>query len=166
MTHRNGIFGLLVVLLLAATAAHAEDVLTEKKITAMTDAIEAAARSHDPRAITRHFAPGAMIRIVMPPNAGGQTLNLSVEQYDRMLREGWAQYSQSTYRVEDVAIKISSDGQTALLTDTTIETIRVQGRTLSTRTHEVVSVALQNGRPVITKLVGTMMLEVFPASQR
>ena len=166
MTHRNGIFGLLAALLFATTAAHADDVLTEKNITAMTDAIEASARSHDPGAITRHFAPGATIQIVMPPNAGGQTQNLSVEQYDQMLREGWALYSQSTYRVEDVVIKISSDGQTALLTDTTIETIQMQGRTLSTRTHEVVSVALQNGRPVITKLVGTVMLEVFPASQR
>ena len=59
MTHRRGIFGLLVVLLLAATAAYAEGTLTEKKITAMTDAIEAAARRQDAGAIVRHFAPGA-----------------------------------------------------------------------------------------------------------
>jgi len=117
-------------------------------------------------AIIRHFAPDATIQIVMPPNAGGQTLTLSVEQYGQMLREGWAEYSQSTYRVEDAVIKISSDGQTARLTDTTIEAIQVQGRTLSSRTHEVVSVALANGRPVITKSVGTVMMEVVPASQR
>ncbi len=166
MTHRRGIFGLLVVLLLAATAAHAEGTLTEKKITAMTDAIEAAARSQDAGAIIRHFAPNATIQIVMPPNAGGQTLNMSVKQYEQVLREGWAQYSQSTYRVEDVVIEISADGQTARLINTTIETIQMPGQALSSRTHEVVSVALENGRPVITKSVGTVMMEVVPASQR
>ncbi len=166
MTHRNRIFGLLMALLLVATAAHAQDTLTEKKITAMTDAIEAAARRQDAGAIIRHFAPGATIQIVMPPNAGGQTLTLSVKQYEQMLREGWAGYSQSTYRVEDAVIEISSDGQTARLTNTTIEAIQMQGRTLSTRTREDLSVALVNGRPVITKSVGRVMMEVGPASQR
>ena len=166
MTHRNNIFGLLAALLLVATAAHAEDTLTEKKITAMTDAIEAAVRRHDAGAIVRHFAPGATIQIVMPPNAGGQTLTLSVKQYEQMLREGWAQYSQSTYRVEDAVIEISADGQTARLTNTTIEAIQMQGRTLSSRTREDLSVALVNGRPVITKSVGRVMMEVGPASQR
>lgn len=166
MTHRKKIFGLLAALLLAATAAHAEDTLTEKKITAMTDAIEAAARRQDAGAIVRHFAPGATIQIVMPPNAGGQTLTLSVKQYEQMLREGWAQYSQSNYQVEDAVIEISPDGQTARLTNTTIEAIQMQGRTLSTRTREDLSVALVNGRPVITKSVGRVMMEVGPASQR
>ncbi len=166
MTHRNKIFGLLAALLLVATAAHAEDTLTEKKITAMTDAIEAAARRQDAGEIIRHFAPGATIQIVMPPNAGGQTLTLSVKQYEQMLRESWAAYSQSTYRVEETVIEISSDGQTARLINTTIEAIQMQGRTLSTRTREDLLVALENGRPVITKSVGRVMMEVGPASQR
>jgi len=166
MTYRNGIFGLLAALLLSATAAHAEDTLTEQKITAMTDAIEAAVRRQDAGAIIHYFAPDATIQIALPPNAGGQTLNMSVKQYEQVLREGWAQYSQSTYRVEDVVIKISADGQTARLTNTTIETIQMPGQTVSSRTREVVSVALSNGRPLITKLVGTVMMEVVPASQR
>ncbi len=166
MMHRNRIFGLLAVLLLAASAAHAKDTLTEQKITAMTDAIEAAVRSRDAGAIIRHFAPDATIQIVLPPNAVGQTLNMSVNQYVQVLREGWAQYSQSEYRVVDVVIQISADGQTARLTNTTIETIQMPGQALSSRTHEVVSVALENGRPVITKSVGTVMMVVVPASHR
>jgi hypothetical protein len=54
----------------------------------------------------------------------------------------------------------------AWLTNTTIEAIQMQGRTLSTRTREDRSVALVNGRPVITKSVGRVMMEVGPASQR
>jgi hypothetical protein len=106
----------------------------------------------------RHFAPDAVIRLVMPPSAGGQTLEMGVADYARMLEDGWAMAGDSSYAVEDIVIEISADGRSAEVSDTTVESMRVQGRTISSRTRERFSVEARGGKLVVTRLTGQVQL--------
>lgn len=134
--------------------AQAQTPLTEARVVATLDQIESAVRDKDVSGVVRHFAPDASIRLVMPPSAGGQILELSVAEYAKLLRDGWAMAAESTYAVEDIQIEISADGRSAEVSDTTVETMKVQGQTLSSRTRERFSVESRGGRLLITRLTG------------
>jgi ketosteroid isomerase-like protein len=134
--------------------AHAQTPLTEARVVAIFHEMESAVRGKDVSGVVRHFAPDAIIRLVMPRSAGGQILELSVAEYAKMLGDGWAMAAESTYAVEDIAIEISADGRSAEVSDTTVETMKVQGRTISARTRERFSVESRGGRLVITRLTG------------
>lgn len=149
---------LLLACAFAVPAAHAESPLTEARVMATFDQIETAVRAKDVSGVVRHFAPDAIIRLVMPPAAGGQTLELSVADYARMLQDGWAMAADSTYAVENIVIEISADGRSAEVSDTTVESMKVQGRTISSRTQERFSVESRSGSPVITRLTGEVQM--------
>lgn len=151
--------GLLVLACaLLAPAARADQAVTEARIRGLFAQIESAVRSKDANGVVRHFAPDAVIRLVMPPAAGGQTLELGVQQYARMLEDGWAMAGDSTYAVEDVVIRISPDGRTARVSDTTVESMNVQGRTISSRTREHFAVEARGSRLVVTELTGEVQM--------
>jgi hypothetical protein len=75
-----------------------------------------------------------------------------------MLEQAWAMAESFTYTVEDIVIEVSPDGRTAQVSDTTVESIRIRGQTISSRTRERFSVALRGGRPVVTRLTGHVQL--------
>jgi ketosteroid isomerase-like protein len=144
--------------MLAAPVAGAEAPLTEARIRSLCGEIESAVRRKDAQGVVRHFARDAVIRLVMPLSAGGQALELTVEDYARMLEDGWAMAGDSTYAVEDVVIAIGPDGRSAEVSDTTVESVKVQGRTLSSRTRERFGVELRAGRVVVTRLIGEVQM--------
>ena len=55
-------------------------------------------------------------------------------------------------------IEIGPDGRTAEVSDTTVESMRIRGQTISSRTREHFSVAWRGGRPVITGLTGHVQM--------
>ncbi len=158
MTRATRIGLLLLTLLLAAPAARADSLLTHERIMGMFNAIERAVQRKDADGVVQHFAPGSVIRLVMPPAAGGQTVEMSVPQYKAMLTQGWAIGGASSYAVEDIQIQISEDGRSAKVTDTTVETMTVEGRTLSSRTREEFSVELIDGKARVTELTGRVQM--------
>ena len=148
-----------VVLIAGALAPTATaERLTEARIMTMFQQLEASGRARDAGGVARHFAPDAVIRLVMPASAGGQKLEMGVPQYTRMLEQAWAMAESFTYRVEDVVIEIGADGRTAEVSDTTVETMRIQGQTISSRTRERFSVAWRGGRPLVTRLTGHVQM--------
>jgi ketosteroid isomerase-like protein len=149
---------LLVAGILVTTPARAEAPLTESRIMAMFEQLEASISGRDARGVAGHFSPDAVIRIVMPPAGGGQKMEMGVQQYTRMLEQAWAMAESFTYTVEDIVIEVSPDGRTAQVSDTTVESIRIRGQTISSRTRERFSVALRGGRPVVTRLTGHVQL--------
>lgn len=149
---------LFLALLLAAPSAGAEGLLTHDRIMAMFSAIESAVHKKDADGVVQHFASDSVIRLIMPPAAGGQTLELSVPQYKSMLRDGWAMAEASSYAVQDIKVQISKDQRSARVTDTTVETMKVQGQTISSRTQEEFSVKLIGGEPRVTELTGRVQM--------
>jgi ketosteroid isomerase-like protein len=149
---------LLVAGILSATPAYAEEPLTEPRIMAMFEQLEASIRGRDARGVAGHFSPDAVIRLVMPPAAGGQKMEMGVQQYTRMLEQAWAVAESFTYTVEDIVIQVSPDGRTAQVSDTTVESMRIRGQTISSRTREHFSVVSRGGRPVVTRLTGRVQM--------
>jgi hypothetical protein len=80
-----GILNAAGLLLLAgafvAPPVHAESPLTEPRIMAMFQQLESSVRARDARGVAGHFSPDAVIRLVMPPSAGGQKVEMGVQQY-------------------------------------------------------------------------------------
>jgi hypothetical protein len=132
--------------------------LTEADVMTLFEQLESSIRSRNARGVARHFAPDAIIRLVMPASAGGQKLEMGVQQYTRMLEQAWAVAESFTYSVEDIAIEIGPDGRTAEVSDTTVESMRIRGQTISSRTRERFSVARRGGRPVVTRLTGHVQM--------
>jgi len=149
---------LLLTGALVAPPAHAESPLTEPRIMAMFEQLESSVRARDARGVAGHFSPDAIIRLVMPSTAGGEKMEMGVQQYTRMLEQAWAMAESFTYTVEDIVIEISPDGRSAQVNDTTVESMRIQGQTISSRTRETFSVASRGGRPVVTRLTGHVQM--------
>jgi ketosteroid isomerase-like protein len=149
---------LLAGALVAPLAAHAEAPLTEPRIMAMFEQLESSVRARDARGVAGHFSPDAVIRLVIPSAAGSQKMEMGVQQYTRMLEQAWAMAESYTFTVEDIVIEISPDGRTAEVSDTTVESMRIQGQTISSRTRETFSVASRGGRPVLTRLTGHVQM--------
>ena len=157
-----GILNAAGLLLLAgafvAPATHADAPLTEARVMTMFHQLESSVRARDARGVAGHFAPEAVIRLVMPAGGGGQKMEMGVQQYTRMLEQAWAMAESFTYTVEDIVIEISPDGRTAQVSDTTVESMQIRGQTMSSRTREHFSVALRGGRPLVTRLTGHVQM--------
>ena len=117
----------------------------------MLNDMKTAVDQHDATALVSHFAQNANITLVLPADAGG-TMHLSPEQYREMVAQSWKAQSSSTYRVSNVVIKVSADGQTATASDTTTETLQVYGQTFSSVADERMKIVVVNGKLRITSL--------------
>lgn len=156
-------FLLLAASLLFAAHAAAEPPLTEERILEVVRQIEAASVSRDLPGLVRHLAPEAVVRIEMSPEAGGQVMELDRDQYAKVLSQGWAASSTIRYEVRDVRTKIAADGRSAEATSTVLETMRVQGQTLRSRTRERARFVSRGGRVLVTHVSGLVEVSA-PAS--
>ena len=76
----------------------------------------------------------------------------------QMLVQGWAAADAHTYAVQDIEIQIAADGRSAEVSDTTVETMRVQGQTVASRTRERFTVQMVGGKARVTRLVGHVQM--------
>jgi ketosteroid isomerase-like protein len=142
------LFGWLIALPSAAA-----DVLTTERVEALLDAIDQASETRDVDALLMHMADNAEIHLKMPASEGGDT-RMSKKEYAAMTRMTFAMASDYSYRREDTHIDIAADGQSATVTDTTIERVVIMGQTINARAREEATIELIDGKPMIVRLVG------------
>lgn len=130
----------------------AEPSLTPATVHGLLDSIEQAVHERDVDAFGRHFTPDATINLDIGLSSGPMQFNL--DQYTQMLREGWALPLEYSYQVVDIQISIDDGGQSATVTDLTIEGLGTGDKKLETRTRETMQVILHHGQPKISELTG------------
>lgn len=136
----------------------AETPLTQLSISHMAKMMEEAAKEHDTEKLISHFTKDAQITLDMPANMGGKMV-LGVNQYEKLLKQGWAMPAKFTYETKDLIITVASDGKSATATDLTIETIEINGKVImSSKSREKITIISLNGIPKITTLYGKLEL--------
>jgi len=149
-------YAFAVLAILFAGNSIAEQALTQESITKVLDSVQTAALKHDAEGVIAHLSPSAEIEIEVM----GFKTTLSVSEYKGMLVQGWATPAKYTYEVRDIVISINPDGKTAKVTDVTIETVELDGKTISAKTYQTTMFALENGVPTVTRLSARMEMEM------
>lgn len=137
-------FGLISV-------GHAGD-LNEAAVNNFLNKLDAAIEKLDVNGVAATMSDAVDIILNIDMQGQKQVMQLTKAQYVDMLRQGWAAYSNYKYSRSNVKVKMN--GNSALVTADVSETMTVQGQTMTGNSKEEVTVELQNGQPVITKIVG------------
>ena len=149
-TLQRGRAFLLLAWLIALPASGA-DGLTIERVNALLDAIDQASQARDVDAILVHMADSLEVHMKMPADAGGD-MRMSKREYATILRITFAMAEEYSYRREDTHIDIAADGQSATVTDTTIERIVMMGQTIDSIAREEAIIELIDDKPMVIRL--------------
>jgi CTP:phosphocholine cytidylyltransferase-like protein len=84
---------------------------------------------------------------------------MSREEYQKETLKGWSMTSDNEYsRENEEIIKISDDGQVAVVETDVIESYVMQGRTIHTTTHERVTLQIIDGEILVTRIDAFMRM--------
>jgi len=133
--------------------------LTERKITEMLKTLVQAVKKHDEKKIISFFTPKAKFAFEMSPLMGGKQ-EFNLKEYEKMLKLGWETISTYSYEVKDIKIKLASDKQSAIVTDTTLEVAEIGKQKLISKAREEFSVILYQGKPRIEWLRAKVDIKV------
>jgi hypothetical protein len=151
-----------LVLLLSLTTSNlllAETTLTEASVNKMLNDIQTTVIDKNLTGFASYFTKDSTITIVMPENMGG-TSTIGKQEYLRMLEQGWALPAEYTYEIRDIKINVAPDGQSAIATDVTLETVAMDGKVVaSTRSYETINIVLHDGGPKIKALRGEVEMQ-------
>ena len=132
--------------------------ITEDDIWEIMDEVEVATLNKEIDGVIKHLAPSVVIRVTTDTPIGPQTVLMSREQYHDETLKGWSTTSHHEYRRENEEIKISDDGQIAVVETDIIERQVVQGQTMNTTTHERVTLEIVGGEILVTRIDAFMRM--------
>lgn len=156
MKHIKSIF--LLILLFVPFSLSAETLLNKSSVSELIENVHNAASVRDADKLASYFTDDISITIEMPTNMGG-TQKLNKEQYKKNVKDSVAMYKKYTYDVKGIDIKISPDNKSAIVTDLVLETVEVNGRTISTKSHEIINIVISDGVPKINNVYGKLKPE-------
>ena len=144
----------IAIFILISCGANSERKITESDVLKMLNDMEESVKAQNVDQLMSHFSEDATMTLDMPENMGGK-LKADVQEYRSMLKQSWALPAKFTYEVKDVFIEVDADGLSATASDTTIETIEMNGQVIaSAKTEEYIEIISKDGKPVIVKLYG------------
>lgn len=130
----------------------------ESAIENMLDEIQAAVEAQNAQQLLSHFSANARIQFTASPELGGD-MDLGVKEYGLLLELSWSLPAEYDYTVKDVEIIVADGLNHAVVTDKTYEKVSMQGKVvLSTMTEQTMDVVFLDGKPLINKLQGTILL--------
>jgi len=130
--------------------------ITEDDIWNIMDEVEDATLDKDIDGVMKHLSPSVVINVTVSSPYGPQKVPMSREKYRKETLKGWSMTSQYEYRHENEEIKISDDGQIAVVEADIIESYVLQGKTINTTTHERVTLEVVDGEILVTRIAAFM----------
>ncbi len=130
------------------------DSLTEELVRSVISELDDATENMDANVFSDALSDDVKIVITINFQGQSQVIRPSKQEYIVMLEEGWAEASNYEYTRSN--LKIDMQGNKALVTAIIRESMTVRGRNMNTRTFEKVTMKLIDGKPLITKVVGTI----------
>jgi ketosteroid isomerase-like protein len=149
---------ILLLLFLVSYNLSAETLLNKASVSKLIENVQAAAGVRDVDEMTSYFTDDITITIEMPANMGG-TQKVNKEQYKKNVKDSITAYKNYTFVVKDIDIKISEDNKSATVTDLVFETIEVDGRTISMKSHEIITIVISNGVLKVNSVYGQVKPE-------
>ena len=146
---RSNILLLLVICLFCFDGCSRERKITESEVLELMNKVEAAAKIHDPVAITDNMSEKVEIKVTNSAPGNTQTSRFNRDQYRNVLLQTYAGGSNYTYSRQRTLVEISPDGKTAIVMAEVLESIMVNGRLIRSISAEVSTLGRENGKLVI-----------------
>jgi hypothetical protein len=150
-------FIILFMFLLSLCALACKDssqtaTITDDDIWEIMDEVEIATLNKDIDGVMKHLAPSVLIRVSVETPYGPQRVKRSREEYKKETLDLWSMTSHNEYRRENEEIKISDDGQVAVVETDIIESHVIEGQTVDSETYERVTLEIIDGHILVTKI--------------
>ena len=156
---------LLAVLL--SLQAQAADKITREDIQQVIDVTDAAARNHDTAGIGEHLSARFVKIVEFPHDRWMAKIRLDKKKYLELIDAGWPTIKDYTYQRDSTRIHIMPDGLSGHSYATITETLSLDGTRRISKFREHAVYALENGRPVITKISGhTLVGDTMPVPKQ
>jgi len=131
--------------------------ITERQVRDLVEKATRAANSRDVPAIMYTLADDAKVVLdFRGPGGKRQRLRMNRDQYEAHAREGMRQLDKYSYKREKVDIAIAPDGQTATVKSQIREVAEYQGSTVVAAIDETATLALREGKLLVTAVHGVM----------
>ena len=131
--------------------------ITERQVRDLVDKATRAANARDVPAIMQTLADDAKVVIdFRGPGGKRQRARMNRDQYETRAREGMRQMDKYAYQREKVDIAIAPDGQSATVKSQIREVAEYQGSTVVAAIDETATLALREGKLLITEVHGVM----------
>lgn len=144
----------IILCLLVACNVEASNLINEQMVRDLVDNFQLAVRSKDANAVISYFSDEAVIETTLALPGGQQKLTLNKAEYKALLEATWNQSEEYTYEVTDLSIRINSDKTVAIVSDTIIESVKIMGQRMTTKTKEELVIEMINEKLLITSVVG------------
>lgn len=145
---------ILITLLLgcATTKTKKYTIINEDDVLEIMNKVEVATLDKDIEGVMKYIHPYAKIRVTFVNKSEPETIWMSREQYKNSTVEGWSMTSRYEYSRENDQITISEDKQNAVVETDVIESYMYQGQSVNTRTHERITMAIIDGKILVTEI--------------
>jgi hypothetical protein len=138
--------------------AHAVDRITDEQIQQVINATDTAAMNRDSAGIGEYLSDSFRRIIEFRHKKWMAKVKLRKDQYLEIIDEGWANSGEYDYQRDDIEIHISPDGLSGLSHSTVTEHVVQDGEEMTSKFREYATYAVENGRPVITRVSGHTLL--------
>lgn len=131
--------------------------ITEEKLRAIINSMEAAITRGDVKGVIEHMASDVVVTVHVPGPEGTQVITMNLRQYEQFFEEGMKAVTDYIYTRKDTKIDIAPGGDTATVKSTVLERTTLNGRVISSIAEETAVFELQQGRILITSLEGVII---------
>jgi len=133
--------------------------ITEDDIWNIIDEVEVATLNKDIEGVMKYLAPSVVINVILYTPLGPEKTQKSREEYQEETLKGWSMTTDNEYRCEnEEIIKMSDDGQTAVVEMDVIESYVMGGSTVHTSTHQRVTLQVVDGEILVTRIDAFMRM--------
>jgi hypothetical protein len=146
-----------LALIPALASAQAATRITEPQIRTLVDQVTAAANRRDVGTVVGTLAEDVVIKLdVRGPDGKRQRLKMNRAQYEAYAVSTMRALQKYSYKRDKLDIAIAPDGQTATVKSRAREVAEYQGNTIVAAVDDVTTLALRDGRLLVTEMHGVM----------
>lgn len=131
-----------------------------REIKDIIEAIKAAAESKDIQGLMKYFAPESTVEIVVISAQGVSRTEMNREEYEKTIIEGWAQTTEYEYSTSNESIIARGDGKGLMVEANVHESMMMDGKKVTSNTHEILMLEKRSGRYLIIKVIARSTLSV------
>lgn len=158
MKFKNFMF---VALLAVPMFAHAATkALTQEDVERILHQVDEASMQKDVNLLAEIASEKAVFVYHVSLDGESRSSRATKSEYLSNLRRGWSEYQSYEYVRNNASISIDNPKKATVKTVVT-EYITIDGQSIEAVTHETVTIEIVRGKPLITKVVGYVNLELM-----
>jgi len=148
----------LLFLVLFSLNAFGAKTLSEKNISKMLDEVKIAKEHKNIKSMQRHFLAQTSVSLTDQNINGSKTTRLDFYEYKRHLSKKWKKVQSNLIEVQERKFDIASNGRSALVKTTQVQTLEVEGIKVQTTIYETTGISLIKGKIYINYYSSRTML--------